>query len=143
MHSLRSIVRWVVRIVERRWSLGESVLVRIPEVGKGPRNFAPKLADKWKSAVWLDKSDLTDEHLVRTDDGVLCARSVRQIAEHFWSEENVRAVVETPQKPESTTSILLLLFHSQYQKCMKTRKRNSQRTQRKTKRCRWIHQTQR
>ena len=56
---------------------GESVLVHIPEVGKGSGNPAPTLADRWASAVWLGKSDLTDEHLVRTDEGVVYARSVR------------------------------------------------------------------
>ena len=46
-------------------------------------------------------SDLTDEHLVRTNEGVVCARSVRRLAEHSWSE-NLRAVVTTPQRPETT-----------------------------------------
>ena len=50
---------------------GESVLAHLPEVGKGVGNPTPKLADRWKSAVWLGKSDLTDEHLVRTDEGVV------------------------------------------------------------------------
>ena len=54
--------------------------------------------------MWLGKSDFTDEHLVRTDgEGVVYARSVRRIAEHSWSEENLREVVEAPQKPKSTT----------------------------------------
>ena len=39
---------------------GETVLAHLPEVGKGI----------WKYGVWLGKSDITDEHLVRTDDGV-------------------------------------------------------------------------
>ena len=54
--------------------------------------------------MWLGKSDLTDEHLVRIDDGVVDARSVRRLAEHSWSEENLRSVTETPQKPRSTTT---------------------------------------
>ena len=62
------------------------------------------LADGWKSGVWLGKSDLTDEHLVRTDDGVVHARSVRRLAENSWSEDNLKAVVETPQKPRSMTT---------------------------------------
>ena len=106
----------------------------------------PKLGDRWKSTVWLGKSDLTDEHLVRTDEGVVYARSARRIAEHRWSEEELRAVVEAPQKPKSTTSLLQLthfLLHLQYQKCVKTRRRNPQRNQRKTKGCRSSHQTQR
>ena len=83
---------------------GETVLARLPEVGKGSGNPAPKLADRWKSGVWLGKSDLTDEHLVRTDDGVMYARSVRRLAENSWSEENLKAVVETPLKPRSMTT---------------------------------------
>ena len=51
----------------------------------------------------VGKSDLTDEHLVRTGEGVVYARSVRRLAEHSWSEENLRAVVETPQKRKATT----------------------------------------
>ena len=82
---------------------GESVLAHLPEVGNGSGNPAPKLADRWQSAVWLCKSDITDEHLVRTDEGVVYARSVRRPAEHRWSEENLRAIVENPQTPRSTT----------------------------------------
>ena len=74
---------------------GETVLAHLPEVGKGSGNPAPKLADRWKSGVWLGKSDLTDEHLVRTDDEVVYARSVRRLAENSWSEENLKAVIET------------------------------------------------
>ena len=83
---------------------GETVLAHLPEVGKGSGNPAPKLADRWKSGVWLGKSDLTDEHLVRTDDGVMYARSVRRLADNSWSDENLKAVVETPQKPRSMTT---------------------------------------
>ena len=50
-----------------------TVFAHFPEVGKGFGNPAPKLADKWKSGVSLGKSDLTDEHLVRTDDGAVHA----------------------------------------------------------------------
>ena len=82
---------------------GESVLAHLPEVGKGSGNPAPKLADRWKSGVWLGKSDITDEYLVIID-GVVYARSVRRLAKHSWSEENLRAVVETPQRPKTTTS---------------------------------------
>ena len=32
---------------------GETVLAHLPEVGKGSGNPAPKLADRWKSGVWL------------------------------------------------------------------------------------------
>ena len=82
----------------------ECVLAHLPEVGKGSGNPAPKLADRWKFAVWLGKNDVTDEHLVRTDEGVVYARSVRRLAEHSLSEDKLRAVVETPQRPKTTTA---------------------------------------
>ena len=44
---------------------GETVLAHLPEVGKGSGNPAPKLADRWQSAVWLGKSDLTQFHQPR------------------------------------------------------------------------------
>ena len=52
----------------------------------------------------MGKSDLTDEHLVSTYEGVVYARSVRRLAEHSWSEDNFRAGVVTPQKPKTTTA---------------------------------------
>ena len=58
---------------------GETVLAHLPEVGKGSGNPAPKLVDRY---------------FVRTDDGVVYARS----------EENLKAVIETPQKPRSTST---------------------------------------
>ena len=82
----------------------ETVLAHLPEVGKGSGNPAPKLVDRWKSGVWLGKSDLTDEHLVRTDDGVVYARSARRLGENSWSEENLMRVVEAPQKRRSMTT---------------------------------------
>ena len=87
---------------------GESVLTHLPEVRKGSGNPAPKLADKWKSAVWLGKS-VTDEHLVRTDEEVVYARSVRRLAEHSWSERNLRAEIphaaEPPAPPPAAPEI--------------------------------------
>ena len=86
------------------WSLEKQFLHTFQRSEKGTGNPAPKLADRWKSGVWLGKSDLTDEQLVETDDGVVYARSVRRLAENSWSEENLKAVVETPQTPRSMTT---------------------------------------
>ena len=104
MCSHRSIVPWADRIEENWWSLEKQFLHTFQRSEEGSGNPAPKLADRWKSGLWLGKSDLTDEHLVRTDDGVVCARSVRRLAENSWSEENLKSVIETPQKPRSTTT---------------------------------------
>ena len=99
----------------------ESVLVHLPEVGKESGNPATKLPDRWKSALWLGKSDLTDEHLVRTD---VYARSVRRLAEHSWSEKNIQAIVETLQRPQTTIADIHLFFVSH-------QKRNNKRTGRR------------
>ena len=45
----------------------------------------------------------TDGNL-RTNDGVVYARSVRRLAKNSWSEENLKSIIETPQKPRSTTT---------------------------------------
>ena len=116
------------------------MLAHLPEVGKGSGNPAPKLADRWKSAVWLSKSDRTDEHLVRTDEGVVYARSVRRLAEHSWSEENLRAVVQTPQRPKTTIAdnlqLNLSLFLMNHQKRLRMGLKNLQQYRRKMTRCR-------
>ena len=104
--------------------LGETILAHLPEVGKVSGNPAPKLADRWKSGVWLGKSDLTDEHLVQTDDGVVSARSVRRLAENSWSGNNLKAVIETPQKPRSMTTDAAAERHQKYMNMrIRTKKR--------------------
>ena len=100
MNSSHSIEPWVVCIAESCWSSSNLCLLTF----QGWEKDLGILPDRWKSAVWLGKSDLTDEHLVRTDEGVAYARSVRRLADHSWSQENLRPVVETPQRPKTTTA---------------------------------------
>ena len=84
---------------------GETVLAHLPEVGKGSGNPAPKLADRWKAQRVAGKErPHRRTHLVRTNVGVVCARSVRRLAESSWSEGNLKAVIETPQKSRSMTT---------------------------------------
>ena len=59
-----------------------------------------------RNMVWLHKRDLTDEHLVRADDGTVFARCVRRVNEQRWPEENFQAVAET-QTPKTATLDLL------------------------------------
>ena len=95
---------------------------------KGSGNPAPKLADRWKSCVWLGKSDLTDEHLVRTDDGVVYARSVRRLAENSWSEENLKACCRNPTEAEVDDNRMMHQIPEWYQKHMNKRVRTKKRT---------------
>ena len=106
---------------------GETVLAHLPEVGKGSGNPAPKLADRWTSGVRLGKSDLTDEHFVRTDDGVVYARSVRRLAEHSWSEENLKSVTET-HRSRGPRQPMIQQILEQYQKHTNTTTRTMKRT---------------
>ena len=106
---------------------GETVLAHLPEVGKGSENPAPKLADGRKSGVWLGKSDLTDEHIVRTDDGVVHARSVRRLAENSWSEENLKSVIET-HRSRGRRQPMMQQIPEQYQKYTNTRTKMKKRT---------------
>ena len=78
---------------------GESVLAHLPEVGKGSGNPAPKLGQ-----MEIRRAAGQERPHGPTDEGVVCARSVRRLACHSWSEENLRAVVETPQKSKTTTA---------------------------------------
>ena len=96
----------------------------------------PKLADRWKSAVWLGKSDLTDEHLIRTDEGVVFARSVRRLAEHSWSEETSEQFFDNnTERPKTTIADIplaadpLALPHAH----ARMRRKNLRRNMRKTK----------
>ena len=69
---------------------------------------------RWEKDLGIRRSWLTDGNppcgwaraTSRTSiwSGVVYARSVRRLAVLGWSEENLRAVVETPQKPKSMTA---------------------------------------
>ena len=142
MCSPRSIVPWVDHIVESWWNLKKLLSHIFQKLERDLENPAPKVAHRWKSAVWLGKSDLTDDHLVRTDDGVVYARSVQPLAEHSWSEENLRSVVETPQKPRSTATDDSADPIEQYQKYVNMTTRTSKRT-RTTVRTRSLQTSQR
>ena len=91
------------------------------------------MADRWKSGVWLGKSDLTDEHFVRTDDGVEYARSVRRFAEHNDSQSTTGQKRTSSQSPRPHRSRgrqqpMVQQIPEQFQKHMNTRNRMRKRT---------------
>ena len=61
---------------------GETVLAHLPEVKRDLETQHQNWQTDGNLACGLGKSDLTDEHHVRTDDGVVYARSVRRLAEN-------------------------------------------------------------
>ena len=138
----------VVRIVEKLLEFGQHVLAHLPEVGKGSGNPAPMLADRWKSAVWLGKSGPPTSICSEPMKG-LCAREACDDSPRTAGQKQTFEQSSTHHRNQSRrhwTSLLqltLLLVLLQYLKCMKMRRRNPQGSQRKTKRCRESHQTQR
>ena len=135
MYSAHSIEPWVVCIVESCWSLANLCLLTFQR-WEGSGNPAPKLG--WKSAVWLGKSDLTDEHLVRTelhtreayDDSPRTAGQKKtsvQLSKHHRSRRR--------RQRTSHLQLNLSLFLMHHKKNPKMRRRNQQENRRKMKKC--------
>ena len=104
MCSPRSFVPWAGRVEENWWSWAKQFLHIFQRLERDLETPHRTWPTDGQSGVWLGTSDLTDEHFARTDDGVVYARNVRRRAEHSWSEENLKSVIETPRKPRSTTT---------------------------------------
>ena len=58
-----------------------------------------KLDDRWRTAIWLGKSDRSDEHIVGLETGAVLARSARRKVEgKRWNEQPLKMVTGTPWK---------------------------------------------
>ena len=103
-HNHHSTVQWVVRIVERCWSLVNPCLLTFQrwerDLGIPRRSW---LTGGNPPCGWARATSQTSIRSEPTKELVEKSRSVRRLAEHSWSEENLRANVEAPQKPKSTT----------------------------------------
>ena len=95
---------WADRIEENWWGLEKQFLhifqrlERDLEIPHRSWQTDGNLACGWERATSRTST------LFGTGDGVAYARSVRRLAENSWSEENLKSVIETPQKPRSTTT---------------------------------------
>ena len=59
-----------------------------------------KLDDRWRTAIWLVKSDRSDEHTIRLESGAVLARSVRRKVEgKRLNEKAPKMVTGTPWNP--------------------------------------------
>ena len=57
---------------------GEYFIFVAPVMARIPKAIElPKMADRWIEGRWLGKTDLSDEHVVPTRDGVMKTRAVR------------------------------------------------------------------
>ena len=60
-----------------------------------------KLDDRWRNAIWLGKSDRSDEHIIGLETGAVLARSVRRKVEgKRWNERAPKMVTGTPRNPQ-------------------------------------------
>ena len=74
---------------------GEAIWYKLPKVAD-----LTKLDDRCRTAIWLGKSDRSDEHIIGVDTGAVLARSVRRKAEgKRWSERALKLVTGTPWNP--------------------------------------------
>ena len=56
-----------------------------------------ELDDRWRTAIWLGKSDRSDEHVIGLQNGAVLARSVRRKVEgKRWNERALKMVTGTP-----------------------------------------------
>ena len=59
-----------------------------------------KLDDRWRTAIWLGKSDRSDKHIIGLENGAVSARSVRRKVEgKRWNERALKMVTGTPSNP--------------------------------------------
>ena len=59
-----------------------------------------KLDDRWRTAIWLVKSDRSDEHIIGLENEAVLARSVRRKVESKrWNERALKMVTGTPWTP--------------------------------------------
>ena len=60
----------------------------------------PKTAGRWRTAIWLEKSDRSDGHIIGLETGAVLARSVRRKVEgKRWNERALKMVTGTPWNP--------------------------------------------
>ena len=64
---------------------GEAIWYKLPKTGD-----LTKLDDRWRTAIWLGKSDRSDEHIIGLENGAVLARSVlRKVEGKRWNERAV------------------------------------------------------
>ena len=74
---------------------GEAIWYKLPKTAD-----LTKLDDRWRTAIWLEKSDRSDEHIIGLENGAVLARSVRRKVEgKRWNERALKMVTGTPWNP--------------------------------------------
>ena len=71
---------------------GEAMWYKLPKTAD-----LTKLDDRWRTAIWLEKSDRSDEHIIGLENGAVLARSIRRKVEgKRWNERALKMDTGTP-----------------------------------------------
>ena len=74
---------------------GEAIWYKLPKTAD-----LTKLEDRWRTAIWLGKSDRSGGHIIGLETGAILARSVRRKLEgKRWNERALTMVTGTPWNP--------------------------------------------
>ena len=74
---------------------GEAIWYKLPKTAD-----LTKLDDRWRAAIWLVKSDRSDEHIIGLENGAVLERSVRRKVEgKRRNERALKMVTGTPWNP--------------------------------------------
>ena len=76
-------------------AFGEAIWYKLPKTA-----HLTKLDDRWRTAIWLGKSNRSDEHIIGLENGAVLARSVRRkVQGNRWNERALKMVTGTPWNP--------------------------------------------
>ena len=76
-------------------TFGEAIWYKLPKTAD-----LTKLDDRRRTAIWLWKSDRSDEYIIGFENGAVLARSVRRNVEgKRWNESALKMVTGTPWNP--------------------------------------------
>ena len=74
---------------------GEAIWYKLPKTAD-----LTELDDRCRTAIWLEKSDRSDEHIIGLENGAVLARSVRRKVEgKRWNERALNMVTGTAWNP--------------------------------------------
>ena len=90
---------WYSRLKGREYTsgialFGEAIWYKLPKTAD-----LTKLDDRWRTAIWLGKSDRSD-HIIGLENGAVLARSARRKVEgKHWNDRALKMVTGTPWNP--------------------------------------------
>ena len=111
---------------------GEAIWYKLPKTAD-----LTKLDDRWRTAIWLGKSDRSDEDIIGLETGAVLARSVRRKVEgKRWNEKALKMVTGTPWRSGGETTVHHTSFGGKVWTNRRLRSMLPKKAQQHTERCR-------